>query len=387
MIESDAFIVYQLPHHERRFHAEDYYISGYKQCTKGEGVCPDSEIKGPNGGEDNVAVIDNHNSRADGVTLVTFWRPLVTNDTYDVALNQTVKVFGAIGQINQRSMDIGLSYQQILGHDGHDRSKPEDFKVVNFMDEDANQSCSTTLRAHLAHRAKNDVKPVPFKKHCINGRKEFNMEIGPTGGEKGYEAITGLPAWGFVMWVNGKLAPELCLRVGETYTFRIFTGTNSRGNGMNFHPVYITDDKVGGYLKKNKNERAKEKIYVGVDISNPDHPVPTWTGQYCEWMSKQGEEEKKDTAKDFCEFKKSLERRCDPIDTTHKKKTWTVPEKGLPKLLYYQCFSHKHFGWKIHIIQKGEKCPCVNKSSSMMRMSHSLFKIVVAFLLLKAVEL
>lgn len=56
------------------FHAEDYYISHNAQCDGKQGVCPDERI----GGRNDATLISG--SRDNGITTVTFRRPLKTNE-------------------------------------------------------------------------------------------------------------------------------------------------------------------------------------------------------------------------------------------------------------------------------------------------------------------
>lgn len=56
----------------------------------------------------------------------------------------------------------------------------------------------------------------------------------------------GLPSWGIAWYVNGILVPELHLKRGVTYTFRVGGGTDAAQGSM-YHPFYITDNQEGGY--------------------------------------------------------------------------------------------------------------------------------------------
>ena len=51
----------------------------------------------------------------------------------------------------------------------------------------------------------------------------FEAVLGPTGGRKGYEAITGEPSSdkSVVWWINGQLMPEIYVRRGKTYFFKV----------------------------------------------------------------------------------------------------------------------------------------------------------------------
>jgi hypothetical protein len=49
------------------------------------------------------------------------------------------------------------------------------------------------------------------------------VRLGPTGGTRGYTAITGEepPFIELCWWINGKLMPELTVFRGQTYYFKV----------------------------------------------------------------------------------------------------------------------------------------------------------------------
>jgi hypothetical protein len=47
----------------------------------------------------------------------------------------------------------------------------------------------------------------------------FRAQIGPTGGSKGYQSITGKVGWGIAWYINGLLIPEMTLQRGEKSFF------------------------------------------------------------------------------------------------------------------------------------------------------------------------
>eukprot|EP00958_Prasinococcus_capsulatus_P006110 scaffold582_cov385-Prasinococcus_capsulatus_cf.AAC.45 len=99
------------------------------------------------------------------------------------------------------------------------------------------------------------------------------------------------PAWGISFHLNGQESPVLEVVRGTTYTFTITAGAT--------HPVYITDDIIGG------NSNPNEVIYAG--------------GQ-------------------------------DSFGTTENPYilTWT-PDDNTPDLVYYQCYTHLKLGWEISV--------------------------------------
>ena len=69
-----------------------------------------------------------------------------------------------------------------------------------------------------------------------------------------YFAI-GQISWGIAWYINGYLIPEITVKRGETYTFKVEGGDNP-SNQAKYHPFYITDDPKGGYVTKSDSEKA-----------------------------------------------------------------------------------------------------------------------------------
>ena len=64
------------------------------------------------------------------------------------------------------------------------------------------------------------------------------------------------------MYINGILAPDMTLQRGKEYTFVVETGLGSDPD-QTFHPLYITSDPIGKYLKLMK---VKVGILLRVDL-------------------------------------------------------------------------------------------------------------------------
>ncbi len=63
----------------------------------------------------------------------------------------------------------------------------------------------------------------------------------------------GQAGWGIAWYINGTLNPRIKVERGYTYTFLSEGGQPGEVN--NYHPFYITDDRVGGYLRKTEAQR------------------------------------------------------------------------------------------------------------------------------------
>ncbi|KAK9889864.1 hypothetical protein WA026_007230 [Henosepilachna vigintioctopunctata] len=172
----------------------------------------------------------------------------------------------------------------------------------------------------------------------------FYAQMGPTGGKRGYPAITGHVGWGISWYINGLLIPEINVVRGKTYTFVIEGGLDPDVPAK-YHPFYITDDPVGGYEYRNSEERKNIKIFAGVRQDKDGNVYPTGTGRLCHWTQK-GDIEADDFAS-FGAYQRSLELKCDQGEPGVIQ--WT-PNLDTPDTVYYQCYTHRYLGWKINVL-------------------------------------
>ncbi|KAF5296682.1 hypothetical protein FQR65_LT10223 [Abscondita terminalis] len=172
----------------------------------------------------------------------------------------------------------------------------------------------------------------------------FYAQMGPTGGKRGYPAITGHVGWGISWYINGLLIPEINVVRGKTYTFVVEGGSDPE-TPAKYHPFYITDDPIGGYEHKTPEEKAKIKVFAGVRLDRNGNIQPTGTGRLCHWTY-QGENEA-DDFESFGAYQRSLELKCDQGEPGVVQFT---PDHNTPNTIYYQCFTHRHLGWKINVL-------------------------------------
>ncbi|XP_012348052.1 protein Skeletor, isoforms B/C isoform X2 [Apis florea] len=306
-----------------KFIAEDYYMSDYAQCDGRKGVCPDERIGGKN---DAVLV---HGERKNGVTTVTYMRPMSTNEPVKDRMipNTETSVIAAIGPLNLRG--------EANAHQSFDKTT-EDIRI-DFTSRNVHE-CTNSLY-NLPDMS--DIKPWPVA--VITNETMFSARIGPAGGKRGYTRITGQPAWGIAWYINDLLIPEITVERGQTYTF-IVEGGNDPANPARYHPFYITNSPEGGFGQKTEDEQKAQKVFAGVKYED-GYPYPTAAGRYCEWVHKTV-----DMSADmetFENFFETLRLECDKGEPA--KLVWTVTE-DTPDLVYYQCYTHNNLGWKIHVV-------------------------------------
>uniref|UniRef100_A0A6P7FTC9 Protein Skeletor, isoforms B/C isoform X1 n=1 Tax=Diabrotica virgifera virgifera TaxID=50390 RepID=A0A6P7FTC9_DIAVI len=177
----------------------------------------------------------------------------------------------------------------------------------------------------------------------------FYAQMGPTGGKRGYPAITGHVGWGISWYINGLLIPEIYVVRGTEYTFVVEGGENP-DIPAKYHPFYITDDPVGGYEYKTPEEKRKIRIFAGARKESDGSLAPTGVGRSCYWTPTSDMDA--DDFPSFGAYQRSLELKCDQGEPGFIQ--WT-PDKNTPDTVYYHCFTHRYLGWKIHVVDSCDR--------------------------------
>lgn len=206
------------------------------------------------------------------------------------------------------------------------------------------QSASAKQELQLTPSASNKAWTIPPIVCPVD--TTFRAQIGPTGGQKGYQAITGKVGWGIAWYINGLLIPEMVLQRGKTYTF-IVEGGNDAQNSARRHPLYLTDSPDGGFEYKPDEERKDERIFAGVGIRSDGVIVPLAEGRLCEWKIDTTKKEKPEHFNNFFEFQRTLNLECQPGISGVLRFT---PDHTTPDTIYYHCYTHRNLGWKIRIV-------------------------------------
>ncbi|KAG5670982.1 hypothetical protein PVAND_001209 [Polypedilum vanderplanki] len=355
MINGDVVVAFY-DRSQLRFRVEDYYISHLSQCDGKQGVCPDERI----GGRNDAVYI--HGDRKNGVTNIKYRRFLQTNEPVNdqaIPLDREVNVIAAIGPLNSRKEANAHS------HTG-DEHTIDDIKI-DFSSKNEH-SCTSSL---YDRKDETVVKPWPTRE--ISNENVITARIGPTGGKRGYTAITGHPSWGIAWYLNDLLIPELIVERGQTYTF-IIEGGNDETQPARYHPFYISDSDEGGYGQKSQLKQSRQTVYAGVKFEEDGYPRPTAAGRYCEWQHITVD--KSSDIETFEEYKKTLKLECEPGEPAIL--NWTVSH-DTPDLVYYQCYTHNNLGWKIRVVDPGTTLKRNSVSSIAMHtsivLSISLFAI------------
>ncbi|XP_017465678.1 PREDICTED: protein Skeletor, isoforms B/C [Rhagoletis zephyria] len=390
MIGSDVVVAWVEKDSGKGF-AVDYYLGDKSQCSGGLGVCPKGNIQN----ETNSIRLLNA-AWVNGYSIVTFQRSLQSNSMFDVPIlvNNSQAIVWGIGPLNERheasyhthytrlTTRIDFGRQPIWNCPSPEGNKPADESDEDEVESGQGYPSSTTSsqtsleseeehyntpqalqsanrRQEQAHqRPQSHSRPVPTPKVSnTNGAWDipaiecyepedgvFYAQMGPTGGKHGYSAITGHVGWGISWYINGLLIPEIHVVRGKTYTFVVEGGIDA-DIPAKYHPFYITDDPVGGYEHKLEEEKKGVRIFAGVHRSRSGQLTPTGVGRLCNWTP-DVDGPLADDFQSFGAYQRTLTLKCDPGEPGVI--TWT-PDRNTPDTVYYQCFTHRYLGWKIHV--------------------------------------
>eukprot|EP01128_Nolandella_sp_AFSM9_P000793 TRINITY_DN10914_c0_g1_i1.p1 TRINITY_DN10914_c0_g1~~TRINITY_DN10914_c0_g1_i1.p1 ORF type:complete len:655 (-),score=114.59 TRINITY_DN10914_c0_g1_i1:132-2027(-) len=225
---------------------KDYFLERRAQCTlrpgetQYQGVCPDSILSGDYDDEDSVLIKD---EVLEGVSYVTYSRPLTAKNEYDIEIlnDQLMWITAAKGPISD------VLSQEVLYHQPN-RIDPSPGLQINFYEE--YDSCQALEDVVIPERTEPEVLPFPTD-------NVFNIRNGTN---KNYP---NPPAWSVSYWVNEKETPIMRVVRGETYTINLTAGP--------LHPLYFTTSKLGG---NDPDETIIFDVGVGSDVSPF---TTTWT--------------------------------------------------------------------------------------------------------------
>lgn len=116
----------------------------------------------------------------------------------------------------------------------------------------------------------------PWEKNEIFDRniRTFTATIGPAGGNRGYKGMTGMTSNGQAWYINGKLIPELWLRRGLTYAFKVYGGNNPH-SADTYHPLIVTTEPHGGLEQLTDSAQRQIRVLAGVEYTRRGQPRPT----------------------------------------------------------------------------------------------------------------
>ena len=190
--------------------ATDYFMESKGPCTFREGVCSDASAGGTNDIASNSVSGERDDER--GLTLIRYRRsttaPSDTETTVEgVVLDHVMPVtpgaltplIWALGSVD---LDKGLPFYHRLGVsvDLLQWELGRSPAVDNCMPLDATNDQEDVSDTPTDENG----NVVPFFRPTLTNVEEFRATIGPSGGERGYSAITnGRAGWGIAWYLNG----------------------------------------------------------------------------------------------------------------------------------------------------------------------------------------
>ncbi|XP_019868942.2 protein Skeletor, isoforms B/C [Aethina tumida] len=327
MLGSDVAIAYIDGY---RGFATDYNITALAPCVKVlgqfKGVCKDELVGGQDSNQMNTAIREN------GINIITYRRQLISPDNGDKEFPSEGKVFivWAIGKLDQNKEPAFHDYF------------PKNNISIEVSPKEPQNTCFSFTKSEPEPQ-----EPWPTAQIFDKTIRVFNAYIGPAGGKRAYQSLSGHTSTGLAWYVNGYMAPELWLRRGLTYAFRVFGGNNPH-SAEHYHPLIITDEQYGGFDKLSDDLQSKIRVLAGVEYSRRGRPRATVTGPLCLSKHKPGKDSRlDDTFLNFKKFNRSLEYSCEQGDPGILEFT---PNSSWPDIVYYNSFTQGNMGGKIHII-------------------------------------
>ncbi|XP_069695747.1 protein Skeletor, isoforms B/C [Periplaneta americana] len=310
-------------------YATDYNITAKAPCGKVlgqyKGVCKDDLVGGIDNNQLHTAVREN------GINIITYRRTLISSDPGDkeYPTEGSSYVVWAIGRLNH--------HKEPMFHDIYPKGNVK--LELNRKEKESN--CFAFTRSQESFRE-------PWEKSEIFDRtiRTFAATLGPSGGKRGYQGITGMTSTGLAWYINGYLIPELWLRRGLTYAFKVHGGNNPH-SAETYHPFIVTDEPHGGFERLSEEAQKKVRVLAGVEFTRRGQPRPTAAGPLCIARHNGRDRRLDDDFPTFKKFNRSLVFSCDEGEPAILEVT---PNTTWPDVVYYNSYTHANMGWKIHIV-------------------------------------
>lgn len=327
MLGADVVVAYIDGH---RGYATDYNITSLAPCVQvlgqNKGVCRDDVV----GGLDSFQLFTF--SRDNGINTITFRRTLISSDSGDkeFRLDKEMYVVWAMGRLDTNN--------EPAFHDIY----PKADIIMHFNTTEPYNDCFSFTRSDVPVIEVWD-KPQIFDRSV----RSFSAVLGPAGGKRGYQGITGHVSNGLAWFINGYMAPELWLRRGLTYAFKVRGGNNPHSPEY-YHPLVITDEPHGGFDRLSDAKQSEIRVLAGAEFSRRGRPKPTAAGPLCLGKHMPNADRRLDDYfPSFKKFNRSLEYSCEPGGPAILEIT---PNSSWPDVVYYNSFTHANMGWKIRIV-------------------------------------
>ncbi|KAL4707661.1 hypothetical protein ACJJTC_014700 [Scirpophaga incertulas] len=168
----------------------------------------------------------------------------------------------------------------------------------------------------------------------------FTFATGPAGGPRGVRGRRPPPpaAAPRAFYVNGQLAPDITLRRGLKYEFKVLGG-NDPHSAQRYHPLVVTEDAAGGLQRDTEPDMRARRVLAGCVRPRRGRLAPAAAGPACDADRARDADPRRDAAfQTFRAFNRSLLWRCGPglVAAT----LVVAPNTSWPDLVYYNSFTH-----------------------------------------------
>ncbi|XP_063541866.1 protein Skeletor, isoforms B/C [Cydia strobilella] len=332
----------------QRGRATDYNITALAPCVQvlgqWRGVCRDERL----GAQDSNQVLTA--SRIDGVTVVTYRRTLQPSEPIDRewVTDKPMSVVWAVGALDAE--------EEPTFH----RLWPRVDVALNIS-QTADQSADDCVEFSVGSSS----APTPWETAELfdPALRVFSFSPGPAGGARG---VAGRGAAGggaageggggggapLAWYVNGQLAPDLQIRRGLHYTFKVFGGNNPH-SAHEYHPLIVSVDPRGGLEQLPEAAQRAVRVLAGVHYTRRGRLTATAAGPLCLASHAAGADPRR--ASDFATFRafnRTLQWSCAAGPAAELQ---VAPNDTWPDLVYYNSFTHAGMGGRIFVVDRPKR--------------------------------
>ncbi|XP_028176410.1 protein Skeletor, isoforms B/C-like [Ostrinia furnacalis] len=191
----------------------------------------------------------------------------------------------------------------------------------------------------------------------------FTFRLGPAAGARGL-AGRGRAAPALAWYVNGQLAPDLQLRRGLKYSFKVYGGNNPH-SATEYHPLIVTASPLGGLERLPDAEQRAARVLAGVHYPRRGRLAPTAAGPLCIGRHAAGADRRRDADyATFRAFNRSLQWDCPPAAPAE---LLVAPNSSWPDIVYYNSFTHAGMGGRIFVVDRHRRNLARRPASSVQR--------------------
>ncbi|XP_060806924.1 protein Skeletor, isoforms B/C [Amyelois transitella] len=331
MLGADVAVAHYSPEQRRGF-ATDYNITALAPCVhvlgQWVGVCRDTQL----GGLDSNQVFSAQ--RADGLTRVTYRRSLKPEDSMDLewATSAPAHAVWALGA--RRGAEPGF-------HHAWPRA-PLALRLVRDPAQPAPEPAGDCFPFSL----ESPPAPAAWERAELfdPALRTFWFRLGPGAGARGARG----PAPPLVWYVNGQLTPDLQLRRGLVYSFKVLGG-NDPHSATEYHPLVVTAAAAGGLEQLGEAAQRAARVLAGVLAPRRGRLAPTAAGGKCIATRPPGADPRRDARfASFRAFNRSLSWACAGAPAELR----VAPDSSWPDIVYYNSFTHAGMGGRIFIVDR-----------------------------------